>query len=328
MFDLRQVGLGDNGGSATVVKSANVLVDLGHEVIIIGTGRNAHTWNKLKAKYLNPSTQRQIPSADAVISTGYKSVASTVKLPDRCGIKCHWIRAWETWQMDEKQIVNKVLKKPTIKLVNSICMRDKLREYGVKSYIVRPGYDFEDLYPLSLRSEKKEVVLGGLYREGVHGRRKRTDWILDASRTLKQDYDIKLWLFGSEKNPANKLIDMYVQKPDAKTKNNFYNGVSIWIAPTESEGLHMPPAEAMITECPVVGTNAKLSGMQDYLIHEKTGLVSDNNINDFISKIGELIENKNKMIELGKNARRRILQIGNRQENMNKLVNLLEKLNV
>ena len=39
-----------------------------------------------------------------------------------------------------------------------------------------------------------------------------------------------------------------------------------------SEGLHLPPAEAMMTECAVVGTEAELSGIQDYIIPDETGL--------------------------------------------------------
>jgi hypothetical protein len=133
LFDLRTIGLGDNGGSSTIVKSANTLIDLGHDVILISTGRNQHTWTKLKAKYVTPSRNRQVPNADAVIATGFRTVKPTMSLPDRCGIRAHWIRAWETWQIKEEEIVNKVLNQPTIKLVNSLCLQDKLKEFGFDS---------------------------------------------------------------------------------------------------------------------------------------------------------------------------------------------------
>ena len=61
-------------------------------------------------------------------------------------------------------------------------------------------------------------------------------------------------------------------------KNDFYNYVDIWLSPSMSEGLHLPPAEAGLTACPTVATTAELSGMQDYVIHRKTGMVTANNL--------------------------------------------------
>jgi glycosyltransferase involved in cell wall biosynthesis len=326
LFDLRNVGLGDNGGSSTIVKSANTLTELGHDVICISTSRNKHTWTKLNAKHITPIRDRQVPNADAIIATGYKSVGPTVRLPDRCGLKMIWIRAWETWQMTENQIVENILKTPLIKLVNSICLKDKLKSYQVDSHIIRPGYDFDQMFPINIRGDG-DIVVGGLYREGIHGYRKRTSWIFESFKIVKKRHkSARLWLFGSEKNPAHKLVDMYLQKPTIDQKNRFYNKIDIWLAPTKSEGLHMPPAEAMLTECPVVGTNAELSGTQDYLIDGETGLISKNRIEDFASKTEYLIEHRNKRLEMGKAARKKVLSLGDRKENMKKLVELIERL--
>ncbi|GAG30885.1 unnamed protein product, partial [marine sediment metagenome] len=129
-------GLGNNGGSSTIVNSANTLVELGHDVKIIDSQKNKFTWVPLKAEHIIIRNLSKVPPADAVIATGYKTVASTMKLPDECGVKCHWIRAWEHWQMSDKDIIKKVLEPPTKKFVNSKCLQDKLRNYGFKSYIV------------------------------------------------------------------------------------------------------------------------------------------------------------------------------------------------
>lgn len=327
IFDLRRVGLGDNGGSSTIVRSANTLVDLGHQVYIIDSGPNKHTWTILRAKHLRVKNQNQVPDADVVIATGYKSVGATLQLPERCGKKFHWIRGWETWQMPEKTIVEKVLKKPTVKIVNGIGLQKKLKSYGVKSHIVRPGYDLNDYYPKHIRENLRQtIVLGGLFNL-KHSRIKRHDWVVNAAGNLKKKYNgLRLWMFGADKKPDNPIVDRYLQKPEIHEKNNFYNGVDIWLAPTMQEGLHMPPAEAMLTECPVVGTNAPLSGMKDYLINEETGLVSQNNFESFLGNVKRLAGDRDLRTDLGKRARNKIIEIGDRKKNMNLMTKLFGEL--
>lgn len=323
IFDLRNVGLGNQGGSSTLVKCGNTLVEMGHDIFFIDSMKNQHTWTPLEAEHIICEKEKHLPDADVIIATGYKSVKSTVSAPSRCGLKAHYIRAWETWQMQERDIVKKVLEVPTLKIVNSDCLQKKLRDFSFTSHIIRPGYDFEDLYPLNIRGKKDEIIIGGLFREGVHGRRKRTMWLFETARALKTRHkNVKFWLFGSESAPAAFLVNHYVRSPYKKQKNEFYNMVDIWMAPTMLEGLHLPPAEAMLTECTIISTNAELSGTQDYITNGITGLVSDNNIDSFISNVKWLVVNPKIRKELGKNGRQRILEIGDRKHNMQKMIDL------
>ncbi len=327
LFDLRRVGLGNNGGSATVIRSANQLVEMAHEVTILDGGRNQHTWCSLFAKHIRPKKNSQVPDADVVIATGYKSVGPTVRLPERCGIKAHWIRGWETWVMPEEKIIREVMSRPTVKLVNSICLERKLKKHGFKSYIIRPGYDTKLLYPMNLRGSEKHVVLGGLYHGGVHRNTKRIKWIFDAVDQMKKKYNnVQLWMLGAEQNPNNPLIDRYLRSPKMKDKNKFYNGIDIWLAPTQLEGLHLPPAEAMLTECPVISTKAELSGTQDYIFNGRTGLMSDNDLPSFINNIEWLYTNPKAREVWGIEGRTMILELGDRWKNMQKMIDLFRKI--
>lgn len=324
IFNLMNCGLGNNGGSLTIVKSANILKELGHEVFVVDTMSNQLKWIPLNASHIIVKNENDIPNADAVIATGFGTVDSTLKLPDRCGQKYHWIRAWETWKMNEKDIVKKIVNVPTIKLVNSICLQNQLLKYKCKSYIVRPGYDFDLIFPLNIRKNNVGVVLGGLYNTKD---RKRFDWISRVVYELKMEKpSLKLYLFGDSKYKNLAIVDKYYKSPNDKEKNKFFNEVDIWLAPTKSEGLHIPPAEAMLTECPVVGTEAELSGTQDYLINNATGLVSKDDISSFKKCVKTLIENKQLRNVLGKNARNQILELGDRKKNMNEFVNLMDAI--
>jgi len=316
-------GLGNNGGSLTIIKSANTLVDLGHDVTIVDTGKYCNTWVPLKAKFKKVKSVQNIPAAEAIIATGYGTVKTTVDAPDKCGLKMHWIRGWETWNMSEDKIKKKVLDQPTLKMVNSTCLQKKLQEFGKNAYIIRPGYDFNEIFPTYERTDR-EIVLGGLYNTGVKRAGKRVSWIFETAKKMKELFPGTLLLtFGSDGTPNMKHVDVFAKDPTIEQKNKMYNQVNIWLSPTELEGLHIPPAEAMLTCCPVVGTNAPMSGMQDYLISGKTGLVSENNLKSFIDTVEFLMEQPGKRKRMGNRARDMILTLGSREDNMKRLVDLI-----
>ena len=323
IFDLRSTGLGNNGGSLTLIKSGNTLVDLGHEVYFVDTFRNMNTWTPLNAKHIIVKNKNQLPDADVIIATGYKSVALTVQAPKRCGLKIHWLRGWETWQMPDERIIERVLKAPTLKLVNGIGLQEKLNKYGFKSQLIRPGYDLHELYPTGKREENSDIVIGGLYHQ-KHSGIKRVSWLLDVWSYLKSKRKgVKLHLMGATK-PPSLTIDKYITNPTIKDKNYFYNEIDIWMAPAMQEGLHMPPAEAMLTECPIVTTTNPMSGTQDYALHEYNGLVSDDNYLSFQNSVEALVKDKKARKTMGKRARESIVELGSRQENMLKLLQLIK----
>jgi glycosyltransferase involved in cell wall biosynthesis len=324
-FDVRNTGLGNNGGTLTLIKSANTLISLGNTVVFIDSGKNQHTWNKLNAEHIVVKNIEDIPTADVVISTGFKSVPLTVSLPERCGkLKVHYIRGWETWKYSEDQIVKQILTARTIKFVNSIGLYNKLANYNVKSFIVRPGNDFDDFSPLNQRDDKN-IVLGGLFHS--KHKTKRTDWILDTAQTLKKRFKtVKLYMFGVDKDPFFNVINRYVHQPTVKEKNLFYNQVHIWLSPSCLEGLHIVPQEAMLTECPVVCPDTPLNGTEDYLQNQLTGIVSKDNIFDFVRSVETLVKNPMLRIHLGKSGRNQILKLGNRELNMKILTSILEGL--
>jgi len=322
IFNSMNCGLGNNGGSRTIVRSANTLVELGHIVTIIDTGKNQYTWDKLEAKHLIIKDYKNIPNADVIIATGFKTVKSTLKIPKRCGIKMHWIRGYETWTMPEETIIDTVLKSQTIKIVNSVGLQKKLLSLGVESKIIRPGYDLDELSPDPNIVEEKgdSIILGGLYPHTKHLKIKRTSWVFQTYQKFRDKYkNLQLWMFGND-NIYHTSINNYVQRPSVEQKNNFYNHIDIWLSPGMQEGLHMPPAEAMLTGCPVVGTNDELSGTEDYLVHKKTGLVAESNFESFSTNVETLIINEKLRTRLGKSARLKIRRIGDRKSNMKKMV--------
>lgn len=319
-FNLLNTGLGNNGGSSTIIKSANALIELGHDVSIIDSGKNRHTWTPLLAKHIIIKDIKDVPESDIIIATGIKSVDSMDLL--KAKNKVWWIRGYETWNLPEEGIINKIKSSNTIKIVNSICLQKKLDSFGVYSTIMRPGYDLNELTPTDSR-DRRVSYLGGIYNEGKKRKDKRTEWIFDAYRSVKSKYNIMLMMYGSDGVPTYGVTQFF-KNPKPEEKNKIYNNIDIWLAPSKLEGLHIPPAEAMLTECPVITTNAEMSGTQDYIINNETGLVSEDNIEDFKSKLEFLINSKEERLKLGKNGREAILKIGDRKSNMLKMVEFFE----
>ncbi len=323
IFNLIGCGTGPNGGSQTIILSANTLSRLGHEVYIIDSGRSRYTWDVIEVPYVIVRKPNDMPDADVVIATGYKTFNNTVELPKRCGMKFSWIRAWETWWMTEEKIIEKVLKAPLTHLVNSICLRDKLKSHGFNSDIIRPGNDFRLFNPPKKRTSSKTII-GGLYHKQQNNR-KRSDWAIEVAKSLhKENLITELRMMGACSPPKINIPFKYWRSPDHRNKELFYQSCDIWLAPTSSEGLHIVPQEAMLTGCPVIGSSAQLSGMQDYLIHNETGLVSGNNLKSFINQAKILSKDKDLQKRLGKAGRKKIIELGNRKDNMKKFVKLLE----
>jgi len=324
VFNLLNTGLGNNGGSLTLIKSANMLKKMGHDVIVVDGGKNKNTWVPLIAPHLIISGYKDIPQSDVIIATGIKSVDSTNK--SNIDKKFFWIRGYEKWVYPEDILIQVTKESSTKKIVNSICLQNKFKQFGIESELIRPGYDFNEFYPLNIRKKNKKIVLGGLYSSGKKRECKRSEWIIKAyKQLLTMDYDVLLYMYGSDGTPREYDVNFYAQNPANNMKNTLYNTCDIWLAPTKyGEGLHLPPAEAGLGECSCVGTDNDLNGL-DYLIHNKTGLLSKDNFQDFLFKIIDLIKDKDLRIELGKNLRQEVMSYGSREENMKRMIELFEK---
>jgi len=324
IFNLFDTGLGNNGGSHTLVRSANTLVSLGHDVTIVDSVPNCYSWSPFKFKHLVVKNVNEFPNGDVVIATGIGSLKTT----NECKIdkKFMWIRGWETWKIPEDQLVKTLKQSPTVKLVNGLCLQNKLKKFDIESTIVRPGYDFDEINPLNFRQHNEKIVIGGLFNKGKKRENKRTEWIINVFDKLEKDVtckDFELWMMSSEGQCPEATVFMY--NPTSRDKNFFYNKVDIWLATSELEGLHLAPAEAMMTECCVVGTNAEMAGTQDYLIDKETGLVSNNDFISFYKCVEDAVFDPTLRRLVGKMGKDKISEIGDRNQNMRKMMEILQK---
>ena len=107
-FNLQGVGPGNNGGTATLFNSANILHQMGHEIQIVSEVFNEFTWFELDgpAYIKTDGLVSDYPDARAIVATGAHSVQHVLNAPASKGSKFWWIRAHEAWSMDEDVLIS------------------------------------------------------------------------------------------------------------------------------------------------------------------------------------------------------------------------------
>lgn len=307
-FNCLNSGLGNNGGTKTVVACAQALEKLGHEVDILAYVDN-FTWIPHKP------TKRFIPSGlDAVIAVACTDVEHTLRMD--VPRKAWYIRGHENWTYSDKQL-RELYNAGLFNIVNSKGMQQLLATYPASSVVVYQGIDFDLWKDLKLRPKEK-IRIGCLHQEK---KTKRWGDFVKLSRILGTE-DYEYVSFGLKRCNANFLKE-YHQNANVETLNNLYSSCHIWFAPTELEGLHNVPMEAALCGCLVVCSDHPMNGMGfDYAFNDNTAMVYQTRN---IEHAAELIREPNwDVIDRMYNCLG--YSIGSREENMKKLVEYLAKI--
>lgn len=294
VFNLYKVGMGNNGGTRTLIKSAEALSKLGHDVIMYSNYTNKYTWHKPEG--IKIVIGGNIPSSDICIATGYGSVKSTIN--SKSDKKAYYVRGFETWITSKSNLISSYKKLHCI--VNSEWLLRFMKKNKVKSDLVYPGLDFDLYYDLNTARNG----VGSLF----HNRHK-TKRHIDAISVSKHV----------------KMLNKDIHNASPSDLNLWYNSLKVWFAPTELEGLHNPPMEASLCGCALVCTDHPRCGMQDYAIHGETALVYPaRNISIAKKYVSELLTDEKLRLNLVSNMRKILVnKVGNRIDNMKYMIEVL-----
>jgi len=295
VFNLLNVGLGNNGGSRTLIKCADTLSTLGQDVVLFTNQPNKFTWSKIKSKILYGNTH---PHCDVSIATGFKSIKSTIKAP--AAKKYCYIRGLERWVAPEKELFGMYKKINCI--VNSEWLKDYFLKHGIPSRLIYPGLDFDKFNMMDI-SRTKDV--GALYSK---------------RHVTKRHCDAEI--LATSMHKKFRMLNKNIVDASEKELRLWYNKIKIWFSPSELEGLHNPPMEAGLCGCSLVCTDHYMSGVSDFAIHNKTALVYPaRNLKVAQSYISELLSNEQLRRELNANLRSVLnTKIGSRKDNMLHLI--------
>ncbi len=296
-FNALGCGLGNNGGTRTIILCDKVMKELGHQSWIISS-LNCFTW----FKYDKPI--RLVPNdLDALISIDKRGLKSTIN--SNAKVKMWYTRAFQG--MDFSNLEIKII-------ANSENLRNRIMNSGAKQCeVIYQGIDF-NLWENIDRDRKDKIRIGCLFSNKPQKNWKDFEEIASRLDPLKYEFVT----FGSQECRCNWIKSALVN-PNHKDLSRLYQSCDIWLAPTKNEGLHNVPMEASLSGCLIICGDYEGNGMLgDYAIEDKTCMVY-HSIEDAIDKIKnpnwDLVENMNYLLKE---------KIGTREENMKKMIRIIE----
>ena len=313
-FNVQNCGLGNNGGSQTIILSSQTLNDIGHKSnVVTDHGGSGFTWFKhaKPLKYFPDDT-------DAVIATGCTTVINTSRL--NIPKKYWWIRAHESWGYPDKKLVSLYNLPEVTNLVNSNGLVKKIKKLGSSQpcHVIYQGIDFQLWGDLNLRKQNKKIRIGCL-----HTNQPRKNWAEFQKLADLLDHN-KYEFVGMGSSPArDSFLSEFITNATKPQLKNLYSSCDIWFAPTKNEGLHNVPMEASLCGALIVCSDRSDNGMiHDYAFHERSAFVYSN-LDEAISIIETKKREEN--LHIIQESQRIIYEdIGTREHNMKKLIKLIK----
>ena len=315
VFNCLRSGLGNNGGTRTLLKCQESLVRLGHKCVIVATTDKFDWFHHIHPSSIIPN------SYDAIIATACTTVNETIQ--SRILNKFWYIRGHETWVPGyNEDVINNMYTNKLIKITNSKWIQNHITNLGNKCYLVHQGIDFDSWSNLKLRNHQDKITIGCLYSSKESKGWK--DFKILASILGKNFSYIS---FGIKDKgqviSKNTWLTEYESNPDNKTLNKLYSKCHYWFVPTMLEGLHNPPMEASLCGCKIIVNDCERNGTIDYCIPWTTCLIYPHGNISYAAEIIQKDETFDIHMVDAMNTQLRE-QIGNREENMLKLVKILK----
>jgi hypothetical protein len=256
--------LANNGGTRTILLSAQTLNTIGHTAIVIAH-KDRFTWFK------HPKPIHKIPTRmDVVIAVTISDAAELlggyVSGRIRCGRIAYWARPYEPWQMGEEDIfrlLKKFIKVGGVVMVNSLWQQKELAHKGISAELIYQGYD------LPSGGIKSDGPWEGPYYIGCqYSSKQRKGWgrVLQLHEALDKD-EYKFGAFGNDRC-KDKRITIRVRQPSAERLAEFYRGCHFFFCSSKLEGLYNPGIEAALCGCLLVVLDDRKNGCMDYCNHE------------------------------------------------------------
>ncbi len=292
LFNASQCGLGNNGGTKTIIRCAETLQEMGHTVIVWADTNN-YTWHKPKCAIKDAYSLIGLEGYSHVLVSVWE-LAGMGDPPNYNNI-IWYMRAWNTWLHGEQWLTDQIKRFTDAGgriIVNATHLQERLKGIGVESVVCFSGLDeWENHFDWNETSPKH--VIGGL--------------IYKRHETKNSDIVRKY---------CNNTINIDGNS-DNDTLNCVYGDCHIWLATSTNEGFHNVPAEAAMSGCYVIGVDHPHSGTGDYLT-DKTGALYKTE-----AELMYAIENPDfsKVEKMHKVLREKI---GSREKNMRKFAEILQ----
>ena len=283
------------GGFRVVYEYANHLTMRGHKITIIhprrlrkkmpplGTlVRDFFLVPKVKWQYIDPRInlaytpnldEKYIPDGDIIFATAWQTAEYVLAYKKSKGDKFYLIQHYET-MYGPKDKIDLTWLAPLKKVVIAKWLYEKGLELGVspnEMVHIPNGLDLQK-FKLINSIESRPLRVAMLYHKAEF--KGSLDGI-KALQIIKEKFPhLKAVLFGTPPRPPilPKWIEYYQKPSQDRLVADIYNGSSIYLSPSWTEGWGLPSAEAMACGCAVV--SADNGGIRDFGVPGKTVLLA------------------------------------------------------
>jgi L-malate glycosyltransferase len=294
---------GPSGGFKVVYEYANRLVARGHHVSVIHPRRlkfppperltirkrmriarlwlteirsqpviHWHTMDpRVRLLYVPTSDSRYVPDGDILFATAWHTVRSVMECPGPKGQKWYLIQGYETWQ-GPQALVNETWLAPLRKVAVSRWLVNLGRELGCNDIMYVPnGVDKQRYRVVTPIQQRVRQVVMTVSQVPIKASQ---DGIKALEIARERFPDMRAVVFGKDRfPPAMPSWITYVQDPSQEfLVEQIFNNSSIVLSPSLTEGFGLPLAEGAACGCAMVATDS--GGVRDFIIHNKTGLLS------------------------------------------------------
>lgn len=338
------------GGVRVALDYANMLTDMGHDVVCYAPKSGQHYgWKKilfvkevirmkndsdLRGEWFTNKFDFEFPlwindksvrDADVTIATSWITAYWVNKLTNNKGKKVYFIQGFETWG-DEKY--NKIVLDTyrlsfDLRISVSTALHNRLlKETNIDSIVICNGV--EECFLKETRKDWNRLSLGMPYRAPQGNDIKNCKLGIRVLLKIKQKYpEIRLCSYGFHKPDEWDERIEFLENPTRIELAKFYNDINIFYVPSLYEGWGLPAMEAMGQENIVVAAKSGL--IEEIGIDKYNCVIIDDptDENEAIQKISQLIDDCNEVREIGHNARESVLKMST-LDSCNAFFNLLK----
>ena len=266
-------GIGISGGLVVILKHANFLLSIGHDVCIINVGESGMPdWagsNSVPIVDINDKRRYIFEKIDILFSTFWTTCEWLSHISSKR--KLYFIQSDERLFYDDPALKMRVATTYSapyefVVIAGWICELLN-KEFSKKSYLVPNGIDleiFQPSVPLVPKGKRLRVLIEGPIVIPFKG-------VADAYAAI-ESLDCEIWLVSSAGKPEpGWRIDRFFESVAFSDMPKIYSSCDILLKMSRIESFSYPPLEAMACGCAVVV--CKVFGSIEYLVNNFNALI-------------------------------------------------------
>ena len=262
---------------------------------------------RVRMLYVPEPTTSHVPDGDAVFAAFWAIAEYVIGYSPQKGRKFYLWLGYEGGWAGPTARVHSALRAPLDKIVISQWLYEQGLKLGVPAdemTYIPCGIDhakYRIIHPIESRPPRIVVLYHKLPIKGAEDAIKALEIVRREFPTLQAV------LFGVFPRPKGlpSWIEYHCDPPQEELIGSIYNGSSIYLSPSWSEGWGLPPAEAMACGCAVAAADS--GGIRDFAEHEVTALLSPPKNPEFLAEnVLRLLNDNDFRIRLAKAGYERI----------------------